>query len=241
VSGGRGKARPNGSHQQNKGESSGAPGSDEPRAVPSVGLSWLRSIMSRRSLRDIRLLAAASRRTCFQDPTCALLSDRPPFLADRVHSPVPRLPFEVSSLQPPGRLTTCPARVSSLIATALQGVYLVREHTRSRWVPSSGFLNLSTAYSTSQLPGLLHPGATSRVSRSGVSPDSQRSWLVARRCLHVVTCQTLASVPAATSGTIDFEALFREPKRSARSVVSLPVGRSPLRFSVLPQAQTRSQ
>ena len=162
-------------HQQNQGESSGAQGSDEPRAVPSVGLSWLRSIMCRRSPRDIRLLAAARRRTCFQDPTFALLSDRPSFLADRVHSPVPRLPFEVPTLQPPGRFTAYPARVSSLIATVLQGVHLVREHTLSRYVPSSGFLNLSTAYSTLQLPGLLHPGATSRVIRSGVSPDSQQS------------------------------------------------------------------
>jgi hypothetical protein len=39
-----------------------------------------------------------------------------------------------------------------------------REHTLSRFVPPSGFCNLSTACSASGLAGLLHPAATSRVS-----------------------------------------------------------------------------
>jgi hypothetical protein len=40
---------------------------------------------------------------------------------------------------------------------------LIREHTRSRYVPSSGFLCLSTGYSESGFAGLLHPAATSRL------------------------------------------------------------------------------
>jgi len=42
-------------------------------------------------------------------------------------------------------------------------VYLPREHILSRYVPSSGFCNLSTVSSASGFVGLLHPTATSRV------------------------------------------------------------------------------
>jgi hypothetical protein len=40
---------------------------------------------------------------------------------------------------------------------------LARENALSRYVPSSGFCNLSTAFSASGRVGLLHPTATSRV------------------------------------------------------------------------------
>jgi hypothetical protein len=36
----------------------------------------------------------------------------------------------------------------------------------SHYVPSTGFLNLSTAYATFDSAGLLHPAATSRVAPS---------------------------------------------------------------------------
>jgi len=54
---------------------------------------------------------------------------------------------------------------------------LARNHGDSnpRCVPSTGFLNLSTACSATGFAGLFHPAATSRVRvRPGVSPDSQR-------------------------------------------------------------------
>ena len=51
-----------------------------------------------------------------------------------------------------------------------------REDPPSRFVPSSGFLNLSTACSAFGFAGLFHPAATSRVLiRPGVSPVAQRS------------------------------------------------------------------
>jgi hypothetical protein len=52
---------------------------------------------------------------------------------------------------------------------------LVREHTLSRYVPPSGFLNLSTACSASGFVGLLHPTATCRVlSVQGFLPIRSR-------------------------------------------------------------------
>jgi len=57
---------------------------------------------------------------------------------------------------------------------------LMRERARPRYVPSSGFCNLSTAFSTSCFAGLFHPAATSRVtSVQGFVPVSQGPRLVA--------------------------------------------------------------
>jgi hypothetical protein len=77
-------------------------------------------------------------------------TDRPPTLANRVHSLVPSLLFGVSSPALPATpfRATRPAGVPSLFAALLQGVHSVRELSDSRYVPSSGFLNLSTVCST---------------------------------------------------------------------------------------------
>jgi hypothetical protein len=57
---------------------------------------------------------------------------------------------------------------------------LARKHSRSRYVPPSGFLSLSTVFSASGVAGLSHPAATSRVSpsrgfsRSAAAPARHR-------------------------------------------------------------------
>jgi hypothetical protein len=48
------------------------------------------------------------------------------------------------------------------------------------FVPPSAFLTLSTVYSARCLAGLFHPAAVSEVHSSGVFPDRQPPWLVAR-------------------------------------------------------------
>jgi len=84
-------------------------------------------------------------------------TDRPPILANRVHSLVPFLLFGVASPALPATpfRATCPAGVPSLFAALLQGVHSVRELSNSRYIPSSGFLNLSTVCSTLHRRGLI--------------------------------------------------------------------------------------
>jgi len=73
-----------------------------------------------------------------------------------------------------------PARVSSLFAASpMESTHTGVTH--SRYVPSAGFHNLSTAFSTTGFAGLFHPAATSRVppsrdfSRSAAVPARRRS------------------------------------------------------------------
>jgi hypothetical protein len=64
-----------------------------------------------------------------------------------------------------------PARFSSLIATSPQRVHSsLARLPKSHFVPPSGFLSLSTAYSALRLTSLFHLVATSRVRCSGSSP-----------------------------------------------------------------------
>jgi hypothetical protein len=67
-----------------------------------------------------------------------------------------------------------------------------------RDVPSSGFLNLSTAFSTFGFAGFFHPAATSRVSVQGFDPDPQPYRLVAGPCLLALVAHLLTGCPAAT-------------------------------------------
>jgi hypothetical protein len=123
-------------------------------------------------------------------------TDRPPTLSDRVHSLVPSVPFGVPSPALPVRprparhsraepkQATAPAwdlvphrDITGGVHDPLARNPLARNHGDSnpRCVPSTGFLNLSTACSATSFAGLFHPAATSRVRvRPGVSPDSQR-------------------------------------------------------------------
>jgi hypothetical protein len=80
-----------------------------------------------------------------------------------------------------------PTRVSALIATPLQSVYLARGFPSPRYVPSSGVLNLSTACSAPQLAGLFHPTAASRaLPVQGFCRSAQPPSLIGRSCPHAV-------------------------------------------------------
>lgn len=124
---------------------------------------------------------------------------------------------------------------SALFATTAGVVHSVQEHTRSRYVPPTGFRSLSTGYSDSSLPGLFHPGATYRVpSVQGFLPTRSlpgSSPVRAPMMLAPFGSPMVRGPSTATSGCLTFEALLRESKRSSRSVFSLPLRRSPLRFS----------
>ena len=70
-----------------------------------------------------------------------------------------------------------------------------RRHRRHRtsasapnrsFLPPSGFLSLSTAYSAFGSAGLFHPAATSRVACPGASPSAQPPSLVGKRFPRVV-------------------------------------------------------
>jgi len=124
----------------------------------------------------------------------------------------------------------------------------MRERARPRYVPSSGFCNLSTASSTSCFAGLFHPAATSRVtSVQGFVPVSQGPRLVAvtlppcrfSALAHHFQIRPLRTVPlvVVTCVPFDFEALLRDPVRFASRLFKPACVRAPLRF-LLPQALT---
>jgi len=64
----------------------------------------------------------------------------------------------------------------------------------------------------------------------GFLPARSRARLVVGPCPHAVAVRALTGKPAATHERFDFEALLRGSTRSSRKVISLPRGRSPLRF-----------
>lgn len=109
-----------------------------------------------------------------------------------------------------------------------------------RFVPPTGFLNLSTACSALELAGLFHPATTSRVlCRSGASLPSQRSFLIGRR-LPPCRCCIAAHRPAPIfTGSslcpralpLGFEAFICAGPRSSGLVIHRAQGRSPLRIS----------
>jgi hypothetical protein len=160
---------------------------------------------------------------------------RPPVLANRVHSLVSAVLFEVPSLLLPATPfgEACPAWGFLPSSRHHRQRPLSREHTLSRYVPSSGFCNLSTAYSASGFVGLLHPTATSRVdSVQGFLSTRSRPDSSPGLFLPAVTEPTTHRPrSAATFGWLSFEALLRESQRALRLVVSLPLSRSPLRLS----------
>jgi hypothetical protein len=84
--------------------------------------------------------------------------------------------FAVPPLLPFRRGTSCPGSLPS--SRRYRRCPLAREDPNSRYVPSSGFPNLSTVSATFGFTGLLHPAATSRVhpfrgfSRPTAVPDS---------------------------------------------------------------------
>lgn len=194
-------------------------------------LSRLQSIICQLDLRNIGLPAARPP-NLFPPRTPLPRTDRPPNLSIRIHSLVSRLLFGVPSPFLPGCPSQGrrPARVPSLIAASSKASTRAGVSQVSRFVPSSGFRNLSTACSALDFAGLLHPATTSRVvpfrgfSRSTAVPTRRRS-VPPCRCRP----NTRRPKPAAMLERLDFEALLREPMRSLGLGFSLPLGRSPLR------------
>ena len=89
----------------------------------------------------------------------------PRAFALRVHPSSPRLLFRVPSLDLPslpfGRNSTCRG-FAALFATS-PNPSTPRKASNPRFVPSPGFLNLSTVFSGFRLASLAHPAATFRV------------------------------------------------------------------------------
>jgi len=109
-------------------------------------------------------------------------SNRPPALSSRVHSLVRPALFGVFS---PSFLALLRSAVLPWGFFPLRGVtggvHCSRDFPLSRFVPSSGFLNLSTACSTFGFAGFFHPAATSRVSVQGFGPDPEPCRFVTGR------------------------------------------------------------
>lgn len=196
-----------------------------------MGLTRLQSFVCRAGPRAIGLLAALCVSACFHapqgltDPTVLR-----PFRAGFILSCL------VSSSELLRRSSFLPLSEQSVLPGFLPSSRhrrrrpLARKHSRSRFVPPSGFLGLPTVSSASGFAGLSHPAATSRVLRPGVSLGPQPHRLVAGRFPLAVAVRSLTGKPVAMVGRLGFEALFRGPQRSPRSVVGLPWNRSPLRF-----------
>jgi hypothetical protein len=147
-------------------------------------------------------LPAARRRDLFPRPATASSTDRPPSLASRVHALVPFLPFGVPSsiLPPPPFGAGRPVRVPSLFATSPTVSTRCRSFPSSRYVPSSGFLSLSTACSTIGFAGLFHPAATSRVPSPSRGFSRPAAVPTRRRALPPCRCRPPAHRQAGCHG-----------------------------------------
>jgi len=125
-------------------------------------------------------------RACFHARRAYSTSDRPP---GRCH-PGFILPCLVSSSE----FLRFSSRPRPFGPGSLPGFRSLSRHHRGastrrgeipspHYVPSTGFLNLSTASSAPRLAGLFHPAATSRdASRSGVSLPAQHRSLIGSGC-----------------------------------------------------------
>jgi len=165
---------------------------------------------------DPQLLASLRRhRLCPISRADAASSDRPsPGPCEsgsfsRVSSPL-RSPFAVPPATLPNHFARMAVLPGSLPSSRRhRGCPLIREHAFSRYVPSSGFLNLSTVCATFRFCRLVSSRChVQGFFRSGVSPVPQPSRLVAGACPRAVTSCALTGKPAATRVRFDFEALL---------------------------------
>jgi hypothetical protein len=104
-----------------------------------------------------------------------------------------------------------------------------------RYVPLTGFLNLSAVCSPASFTGLFHPIDHVQGSFTPSRDFSLRAvFLPHRKALPPCRCRdsTHRPKPAAMSSRLDFEASVHAEQRSLRFGVSLTVSRSPQRVSV---------
>jgi len=159
--------------------------------------------------------------------------DRPPTLANRVHSLMPRFLSEAPSpVLPSGGMPESPARVPSLFAIRSVGVHLTRGiPTRDMFRPQAFSTSRRFTPPTDLRAYFIPLPRTGFLARPGVSPASQLSGLVTLRGPHGVDDLLLTGKPAATSGHLTFEAFLRVAIRSSGSFFRLTRARSPPRVS----------
>jgi hypothetical protein len=97
-----------------------------------------------------------------------------------------------------------------------------RGSSRFHYVPSSGFLNLSTVCATTGFAGLFHPAATSRVPpfRGFFRPAAASTRRRRRAPLPLPPACSPTLPSAATVEWTDFEALLHGPARSRKLVLT---------------------
>jgi hypothetical protein len=146
--------------------------------------------------RGIRLFGLPDPAPAFlvsEPPSRSSTRCRPPWLSQWVHPPVRLTSLQsLSSHRPPGRAEHLPW--ASIPHRDMNRRSLLTRASQARFVPSSAFLTPPTAFSSTDLAGLFHPAATSRVRSSGSSPREKPYGLVARRCPPVVHTGPLPSV-----------------------------------------------
>jgi hypothetical protein len=164
-------------------------------------------------------------------------ADRPlvakPASFSRVASP-PQSSFISTPAQGLSALRS-PARVFSLFAAPPKASNSASAPNRPL-LPPSGFLSLSTAYSTFGSAGLFHPAATSRVCCPGASPSAQPPSLFGKRFLPAVLsegrCQPNGRLHSQRPATSRLCSARR--RVLPRTGLSRPLSRSPLQFSPPP-------
>jgi hypothetical protein len=126
-------------------------------------------------------------------------------------------------------------RFFALIATSLDRSHISRRLPRLRYVTSSGFLNRPTSFSASELAGLFHPAATSRVTPvQGVLSARSHPSLFGRCAPAVGPNLAHRLSPAAARSGPRLRGL--NPREAAFDVAPLFTGstcRSPLRVHLL--------
>jgi len=168
-----------------------------PACLPGVDATSEHCVLTQSAncwvIRGAPLVSVSIHRGCFAGSTV------PRSFGGRVHSLLSLLLFGVTCVVPPCCILSEQRVLPGFLPSSRlhRRRPLVRKHSLFRYVPSSGFLNLSTASSASGFAGLFHPAATSRVSRSGVSLVSQLSRLVAGPCPLAVVARTLIGKPIA--------------------------------------------
>jgi hypothetical protein len=171
-------------------------------------------------------------RALFPSPKMLPRTDRPPTLANWLHSLVPDLPFGVPSSASLPLLSELPSCQGSVPLRGITGgVHACRASQLPAAFRPQVFSTSRRFAPPSALRAYCIPQPRPGFHRSGVSPASQPPRLVAGSCPHAVVLRALTGKPAATRGVPDFEALLRAATRSSRQGVNLPRGRSPLRLS----------
>jgi len=150
---------------------------------------------------SLRPPSTASLHLRFHPP--ASLSPSPEYCGLR---PAPCAPKNLAASRKP---KSASHGVPSLIATSASGVHSYPGNPAPSYVPSATFRTSSTVCSATDLAGLFHPAATSRVCPSGVC-SSPRSRTGFPRPYHALLplSETACGLTRASDPALDFRALL---------------------------------